>query len=38
VGDTELLDTLEFLRKCGNEIPDEVWVDVENAFLQTFIP
>jgi hypothetical protein len=37
MGDTELLDTLEFLRKCGNEIPEQVWVNVENAILQTFV-
>jgi hypothetical protein len=38
MSDTELLDTLEFLRKYGNEFPEQVWVDVENAIFQTFIP
>jgi hypothetical protein len=33
MGDTELLDALEFFRKCGNEIPERVWVNVENAIL-----
>jgi hypothetical protein len=38
MGDTELLGTLEFLRKGGNEIPEQVCVNVENVILQTFVP
>jgi hypothetical protein len=37
MGDTELLDTFEFLRKCGNKIPEQVWVNFENVILHTFV-
>lgn len=38
MGDTILFDTLEFLRKGGNEIPEQIWENVENAILKTYVP
>jgi hypothetical protein len=34
MGDSNLLDTIEFLRKSGNEIPKQVWENVENAIFK----
>jgi hypothetical protein len=38
MGDTMLFDILEFLRKGGNEIPEQIWESVENAILRTYVP
>jgi hypothetical protein len=39
MGETVLLDTLEFLRKSSSsEIPERVWENVENAILKAYVP